>query len=124
MTVSEITSAPTERRTAAQRVLAALEVFDGQNVVLRLGELSRCGLRTLSTRHRLVGELMAWGGLVRTADGRYAIGVRVLELGCLEPSGIELRDVAPPYLRDLHAATDANLHRAVRDHLDVVYIYN
>jgi len=124
MTVSEITSAPTERRTAAQRVLAVLEVFDRQNVVLSLSEISRRAQLTLSTTHRLVGELMAWGGLVRTGDGRYAIGVRVLELGSLEPSGMELRDVAPPYLGDLHAATDANIHLAVRDHLDVVYIYN
>jgi|SRR5690625_469874 len=124
MTVSEISAARTERRTAAQRVLAVLEVFDKDNVVLSLSEISRRAQLTLSTTHRLVGELMAWGGLVRTGDGRYAIGMRVLELGSLEPSGMELRDLAPAYLGDLHAETDANIHLAVRDQLDVVYIYN
>ncbi|WP_129668197.1 IclR family transcriptional regulator [Phytoactinopolyspora endophytica] len=108
--------------TAAQRVLAVLEVFDQDHLLLTLSEISRRAGLSLSTAHRLVGELRQWGALERTADGRYSIGMRILELGSLEPQGLHLRDVALPYLGDLHAATGADVNLSVRDGTDVVYV--
>jgi len=120
MTISEMPT--TERMTAAQRVLAVLEAFDQDHLMLTLSEISRRVGLSLSTTHRLVGELRDWGALERSSDGRYAIGMRILELGSLEPQGMRLRDVALPFLGDLQAATDANVHLAVRDGHDVVYV--
>ncbi|WP_221585479.1 IclR family transcriptional regulator [Microbacterium sp. G2-8] len=122
MTISEIHHPRTERMTAAQRVLAILEVFDQDHLVLSLSEISRRADLSLSTTHRLVGELKRWGALERSKDGNYAIGMRILELGGLEPQGLRLRDVARPYLGDLQQATNANVHLAVRDGHDVVYV--
>src|SRR5918999_1540861 len=69
------------RLTAAQRVLSILGVFDIENSALSLSEISRRTGLTLSTTHRLVNELREWGALSRDADGRYSIGLRILELG-------------------------------------------
>lgn len=111
-----------ERLTAAGRVLAVLEVFDQEHITLSLTEISRRAGLSLSTTHRLVGELQRWGALERGADGRYAIGLRVLELGSLEPQGLRLREVAMPMLGDLHAATGADVNLSVRHGTDVVYV--
>jgi len=108
--------------TAAQRVLAILEAFDQDHLVLSLSEISRRADLSLSTAHRLVGELREWGALERSAEGRYAIGMRILELGSLEPQGLHLREVALPHLGDLQAAMNANVHLAVRDGHDTVYV--
>lgn len=115
-------SAATQQMTAAQRVLAILETFDEDHLVLSLSEISRRAGLTLSTTHRLVGELRDWGALERSAEGRYAIGMRILELGSLEPQGLHLREVALPYLGDLQSAMNANVHLAVRDGYDTVYV--
>jgi DNA-binding IclR family transcriptional regulator len=131
MTINPIQSAPSARSrrsahsgqmTAAQRVLAILEAFDEDHLVLTLSEISRRAGLSLSTAHRLVGELREWGALERSVEGRYAIGMRVLELGCLEPQGMHLREVALPHLGDLQAAMNANVHLAVRDGHDTVYV--
>lgn len=111
-----------DHRTAAGRVLSVLDVFDQDHLELTLSEISRRADLTLSTAHRLVGELRDWGALERTAEGRYAVGLRVLELGSLEPQMLQLRDVAPAYLADLQAAVRANVHLSVRDGHDVVYV--
>ncbi|KAB1650526.1 IclR family transcriptional regulator [Pseudoclavibacter endophyticus] len=108
--------------TACGRVLAVLEVFDEDHITLTLSEISRRAGLSLSTTHRLVGELHRWGALERGSDGRYAVGMRVLELGALEPQGLRLREAAKPYLGDLHAATGADVNLSVRDGTDVVYI--
>lgn len=128
MTINPIQSAPSRRSTpggqmtAAQRVLAILEAFDEDHLLLTLSEISRRAHLSLSTTHRLVGELRDWGALERTDDGHYAIGMRVLELGSLEPQGMRLRDAAHPYLGDLQVAVGANVHLAVRDGYDTVYV--
>ncbi|MGY1642753.1 IclR family transcriptional regulator [Geodermatophilus sp. SYSU D00703] len=108
--------------TAAGRVLAVLSAFGPTHPSLTLSEISRRSGLTLTTTHRLVGELRQWGGLERGPDGRYAIGLRLLELGALAPHGLQLRELALPYLDDLHQATRANVHLAVRDGADGVYV--
>lgn len=122
MTVTAIHSATKERMTAGQRMLAVLEVFGPDDLSLTLSEISRRSGLTLSTTHRLVGELRDWGALDRGLDGRYSIGLRLLELGSLTPRGLRLREVALPFLGDLQHATNANVHLAVRDGHDVIYV--
>lgn len=122
MTVSPLHDSRAERPTAAQRMLSVLDAFDPDHILLTLSEISRRSGLSLSTTHRLVGELRDWGALDRARDGRYSIGLRILELGGLAPQGLHLRDVALPYLGDLQHATHANVHLAVRDGHDVVYV--
>jgi DNA-binding IclR family transcriptional regulator len=110
------------RPTAGGRMLSVLDAFDADHILLSLTEISRRAGLNLSTAHRLVGELRQWGALDRTRDGRYSVGLRILELGSLAPQGLHLRDVALPHLGDLQHAIHANVHLAVRDGHDVVYV--
>jgi DNA-binding IclR family transcriptional regulator len=114
------TSAP--GASVASRVLGLLGAFDDRHRTLTLTELAERSGLPLSTTHRLVGELAAWGGVVRREDGRYAVGHRLWDLGLLAPVQTGLRQVASPFLHDVYAATLATVHLAVRDGHEVLYL--
>ena len=69
----------------------------------------------LTTTHRLLADLVAWGALSRRPDGRYEIGRKLWDLGLLAPVQLELRQVATPFLLDVHTATRDTVHLAVRN---------
>lgn len=120
--VPAATASPPVRQNAAGRLLAVLDAFGPRHRALSLSEISRRAGLSLSTAHRLVSELVNWGALERDANGRYSIGLRLLELAALAPRGLELREAAFPYLDELHQRTRGNVHLGVRDGLEVVYV--
>ncbi len=99
-----------------------LGAFGPQNPTLSLSEISRRSGLSLSTTHRLVHELLSWGALERDPSGCYSIGLRLLELAAIAPRGLDLREAAFPCLDDLHHRTRGNVHLAVRDGMQVVYV--
>jgi DNA-binding IclR family transcriptional regulator len=113
---------PDPARSVASRVLSVLDAFSGERRRLTLSDISRRTRMPLTTAHRLVGELVAWGALERDRNGRYQIGLHLWEVAALAPRGLGLREVAMPYLEDLFAATRQHVQLAVLDGLDVVYI--
>jgi DNA-binding IclR family transcriptional regulator len=115
-------SAHTPRPNAASRLLAVLDAFGPRSRALSLSDISRRSGLSLSTTHRLVHELLSWGALERDQNGCYSIGLRLLELAALAPRGLDLREAAFPVLDDLHHRTRGNVHLAVRDGLEVVYV--
>lgn len=108
--------------TVTARVLALLGAFDAEHRSLTLTELARRAGLPLTTAHRLVGELAAWGALARRPSGEYVIGRRLWDLGLLAPLQSGLRQVASPFLHDLYGATLATVHLAVRDGCEVLYL--
>lgn len=104
------------------RVLAILAAFDAARPALGLSGIARTTGLALSTTHRLVGELTAWGALERGEDGLYRIGLRLWEVGALAPRGTGLRERAVPFLEDLYEATRQNVQLAVRDGHEAVYV--
>jgi DNA-binding IclR family transcriptional regulator len=114
------TSAP--GATVSSRVLALLGAFDEHHRRLSLTELAGRAALPVPTAHRLVGELVTWGALVRTPAGDYVVGRRMWDLGLLAPVQTGLRELASPYLHDLYGATLATVHLAVRDGTEVLYL--
>lgn len=108
--------------TVASRVLAILGAFDPKHRELSLSEIARRSELSLTTAHRVVAELAAWGALYRQPSGDYVIGRRIWDLGLLAPVQSGLRETASPFLHDLYAATLATVHLAVRDGLEVLYL--
>ena len=104
------------------KLLSLLDAYTEGSAAYTLSELSRCTGLPLTTAHRLVRELERWGGLERGEDGRYRIGLRMVEVAALCPRGTGLRDVALPYMQDLYEATHQNVQLAVREGIDGVYI--
>jgi DNA-binding IclR family transcriptional regulator len=108
--------------TVTSRVLAIFDAFDPGHRALSLSELARRSQLSLTTAHRVVGELTAWGALHRRPDGDYVIGRRVWDLGLLAPVQTGLRETASPFLHDLYGTTLATVHLAVRDGTEVLYL--
>ena len=89
---------------------------------LSLSEIAERSGTPLTTAHRLLAELTEWGALVRRPDGRYEIGRKLWDLGLLAPVQLELRQVAAPFLMDVHTAIRDTVHLAVRDGLSALYV--
>ncbi|MBB5784554.1 IclR family transcriptional regulator [Nonomuraea jabiensis] len=107
-------------RSVTSKVLAILGAFDSAHPQLTLTDVARRSGLPLSTAHRLVAELEEWQALSRAPDGRLRVGLRLWELGQLAPG--RLQDLAHPWLQELFATTRENVHLAVRDGLEVLYV--
>lgn len=104
------------------RTLRIFDAFTAQHPALTLTDLAhRTGL-PLSTVHRMVAGLLAWGALERDRAGRFHIGLRLWEVGALAPRGPGLRERALPYLEDLSQVTHENVQLAVREGAEVVFV--
>jgi DNA-binding IclR family transcriptional regulator len=122
MAESDAVPASAVSRSVSSRVFALLDAFTPQRPALRLVDLrDRTGL-PVSTVHRLASELVELGALTRDTDGVYRIGLRIWELGSLCPQPRTLRDVSLPYMQDLYEATGENVHLAVLDGGEVLYL--
>ena len=109
-------------RTANGKLLAVLDAFTRERPRLTLSEIARSVGVPLSTAHRLVAELTAWGGLERDDEGGYRIGLRVWERGALAPRAVGLREAALPFMEDLYEVTHENVQLAVRDGHEVLFV--
>lgn len=109
-------------RSVTSRVLDVLGAFDARHPHLSLSEVARRAGVPVQTASRLLTELVDGGALVRRDDGRYEIGRRLWQLGLLAPLHRELREVALPLMHDIHAATEAVVHLAVREDAAALYV--
>ena len=109
-------------RSVTSRALAVLDAFDSTAPRLTLSEIAARSGTPLATTHRLLGELTSWGALTRRSDGRYEIGRKLWDLGLLAPVQLELRQIAHPFLLDIHTATRETVHLAVRDDIKALYV--
>jgi DNA-binding IclR family transcriptional regulator len=109
-------------RTVASRILAILDAFDFEHPRLTLSELARRADLSLPTAHRLVAELGSRRCLERDDEGMYRVGLRLWEVGLLTGLHTRLRDVAMPFMQELYEATRENVHLAVRDGDEALYV--
>jgi DNA-binding IclR family transcriptional regulator len=109
-------------RSVISKVVSLLDAFGPGTPELSLGDLARITGLPVSTTYRLASELVEWGGLERADRAGYRIGMRLWELGTLAPRGGTLREVALPFMQDLYEATKANVHLAVREGLEALYV--
>jgi IclR family KDG regulon transcriptional repressor len=105
------------------KALTLLDVFRGHGRTLGVSEVSRQTGLAKSTAFRLLSHLEQAGFVERDGTG-YRLGWRLFELGngvqhC-QPHG--LRDIASPYLGELHSRTQFAVHLAVLDGNDVLYL--
>jgi DNA-binding IclR family transcriptional regulator len=113
---------PAHGEPVLDRAFRLLGSFSPAHRALSLTSLSaRSGLPK-PTALRLARKLVEWGALERAGDGRYVIGLRLLEVASLAPRGHGLRATALPYLEDLHQATGQHVLLAVRDGYQAVLV--
>jgi IclR family acetate operon transcriptional repressor len=103
------------------RGLSVLDAFGPDDRELSLTQIARRAGLPKSTAHRLVSDLVAWGGLERTEKG-LRLGMRVFELGRSVPVQRDIGDVAMPFLHDLYDITGKTVNLAVLDKGEIVYV--
>ncbi|MEU2349174.1 IclR family transcriptional regulator [Modestobacter sp. NPDC049651] len=106
---------PPKGDPVVDRALSLLAAFDAGHPQLTLSELSRRSGIPASSALRLALRLQEWGALERSADGRFTIGLRLLEVASLAPRGHGLRQVALPFMGDLEDVTRHHVLLAVRE---------
>jgi DNA-binding IclR family transcriptional regulator len=109
-------------RSVASKVVALLDAFGPGATELSLNELSRRSGLATSTAYRHANELVVLGFLEPGQRGGYRVGLRLWEVGSLARRGLALRELAGPYMLDLYEATHENVHLAVLDGYEALYI--
>jgi len=105
-------------------VSIAIDVVDAlaEETELGVSELSRRLGIAKSTAHRTCSVLAARGLLDRTAEGRYRLGLRLVEYGSLATVRTAVRDRGLPLLVDLRNTLGETVQIGVPAGGDVVYI--
>jgi len=75
-----------------------------------------------STAHRILGVLVQHGLVDRVEPGAYRLGIRLLELGHIVKSRLNVRQEALPHMEKLHRALHESVNLSVRQGDEIVYI--
>lgn len=105
----------TSGTTVTSKIVAILEAFTGERVVMSMSEIARASGLASSTAHRLIQELTDGGVLERLHTGGYVVGVRLWEIAAHSTRTYGLRETAMPFLQGLWDVTRAHVLLAVLD---------
>lgn len=114
-----------DRKRSSQsldRSLDILECFGPREPELSLGEVARRVRLPKSTTHRFLTTLVRRGYVVSAGVGRYRLGIRLWELGCVAVTQVGLRETARPTIEWLARESQETVHLAVLDGREIVYI--
>ena len=108
---------------ALSRGLEVLSLFRAENPSLSLTQIVTAMRSSKSTIFRVLSTLETMGYLEHDpATRRYAPALKVLQLGFTAINGLEVRQVARPYLERLAIELDETVSLGVLDGLDLVYV--
>jgi IclR family pca regulon transcriptional regulator len=106
-----------------QRGLAILEAFTRERPRQNLQQLTQATSLPKTTVLRLLRTLISLGYVrLDSAAREYSLGPRVMSLGYATLSGMELREIARPYLEDLSRQSEQNVNLAILDGTEAIYI--
>ena len=110
----------------------AIQVIDRMSVLLdalarypdpvSLKELSSVTGLHPSTAYRILNDMVIKRFVDRTEPGTYRLGMRLLELGNIVKSRLNVREAALGFMRALHLKTQQTINLSVRQGDEIVYI--
>jgi IclR family pca regulon transcriptional regulator len=104
------------------RGLSILESFTPTRQVQGVAEIADQLGMSRATAHRYIVTMTAIGYLEQTANRRYRLGVRVIDLGMSALSSSELGEQADSHLADLRKRTGYTASLGVLDGTEIVYV--
>ncbi|MFG2580961.1 IclR family transcriptional regulator [Streptomyces malaysiensis] len=113
---------PAQGEPVIDRGLRLLAAFGPGHEALTLEQLSARADLPKATALRLARRLIDWGALERHEDGRFVIGLRLLEVATLSPRGHGIRSAALPAMGELHRLTGQHVLLAVPDGNEAVLV--
>jgi len=109
--------------TAVERALGILEAVSRRSGGLSNSEISRKLAIPKSSASYILRALERRGYLHRSSeDGKYRLGLKILDLGHGVAMGLDLREVARPILQDLVRRVNLTAHLAILENGEAVYI--
>lgn len=115
--------APIDASTSVSKALQLLDAFRTSHGPLGVSAIARRAGVPKSTAFRLLSNLET-GGYIERDGKNYQLTVKVYELGKQVKNGgpRELRELANPYLTELHMRNGWVSHLAILDGIDIVYL--
>ena len=105
-----------------ERMMSLLDVLAGTPGPATLKTLSQATGLHPSTTHRILAAMTHARIVERHDASTYALGIRLLELGNIVKSRISIRDVALPFMQQLHDTIDESINLGIRDQDEIIYI--
>ncbi|CAG0972156.1 partial HTH-type transcriptional regulator KipR, partial [Rhodocyclaceae bacterium] len=105
-----------------ERMMKLLDVLSYYQDPVSLKQLAlETGLHP-STAHRILGAMTVSGFVERADPGTYRLGIRLVELGNLVKSRINIRESAMPLMQKLHLSIGESVNLGVRQGDEIVYV--
>ena len=105
-----------------ERMMSLLDALSAQPDPASLKQLAQATQLHPSTAHRILAAMTHARFVERHDQGTYRLGIRLLELGNLVKSRINLREVALPFMQTLHETIGEAISLGVRRDDEIVYI--
>ncbi|NVO07023.1 MAG: IclR family transcriptional regulator [Rhodoferax sp.] len=105
-----------------ERMFTLIDVLASREEAVSLKEISeKAGLHP-STAHRILNDLATGRFVDRPQPGSYRLGMRLLELGNLVKSRLNVRDAALTPMRELHKQIQQPVNLSMRQGDEIVYV--
>lgn len=105
-----------------ERMFSLMNVLASREEAISLKEISeKTGLHP-STAHRILNDLATGRFVDRPHPGTYRLGMRLLELGNMVKSRLNVRDAALIPMRDLHKLIQQTVNLSLRQGDEIVYL--
>ncbi len=105
-----------------ERMFTLMDVLASKEEAISLKEISEKSGLHLSTTHRLLNDLATGRFVDHPQPGSYRLGMRLLELGNLVKSRLNVRDAALLPMRELHKLIQQPVNLSVRQGDEIVYV--
>lgn len=105
-----------------ERMMSLLEVLAEMPEPVSLKVLAKSTGLHPSTAHRILAAMTQAAIVERHDAGSYALGIRLLGLGNLVKSRINIRQVALPYMQQLHEVIGEAVNLGIRHEDEIIYV--
>jgi DNA-binding IclR family transcriptional regulator len=105
-----------------ERMIALLDVLAQHSEPVSLKELAGITGLHPSTAHRILNDLVIKRFVERAEPGAYRLGMRLLELGNIVKSRLNVREASLSFMRALHRKTQQTVNLSLRQGDEIVYI--
>ena len=105
-----------------ERMISLLDALAQYPDPVSLKELSKVTGLHPSTAHRILNDMVVKRFVDRAEPGAYRLGMRLLELGNIVKSRLNVREAALDFMRALHRKTHQTINLSVRQSDEIVYI--
>lgn len=105
-----------------ERMMSLLDVLAESPEPAPLKTLSKATGLHPSTAHRILAAMTHSRLIERHDASTYALGTRLLELGSIVKSRINIREIALPFMQDLHKMIGESINLGIRDEDEIIYL--